>query len=856
MFKFKSVFLLLLIATSFSPAQAQEPTTIQLVTFDIFADTLRRPIEQFQELNPDIVVEFVPAHYPHFIPGDDIETYLDDIAAYVSSGDVIVGGPVDILTTRAGYFLDLSPLIFADSEFNPDDFFSAMWQNYQWDGGIWGLMLAGDVAGLGYDANAFDYHGLSYPDDDWTLDDLQIAVEQIAVRSQSGAIMRAPITNYYVDSGSLAIALLDTPVYDPTQLGGVPSFDNPELVSLIEQLVALEEGGYIYDITNSIETSEILLTDSISTQVVKVVHTAANHRFTALPNGVTLLSGVGASISTATQYPEEAYRLLKFMTQDPEVFTAMIGQPIPANRALIETDTSSSILTFAVPEDMMVQVLEYVETALPGSHYLFDSYISRAIDMVVEGEADIVTALDAMEQQALSDLQAAEARRGSVLVVDAVPDTIIPAGDIELTFGIAANGRIPNREEWEAAATEFVGNDPQVGNIELVSLTLFSGNSTTNDFAERADCFYQPTRLDMSQDLAVLLPIDPLLSVATDISRNDFAGDTLTLLSQNGVIYGLPLHLQPEVMYYNADLFNAIGADLPYQDWTITDFEMALRTLHTDPDNPPPFDSRSFDGTYALTLIAAYGGLPFDYRTEPTTVDFTSDANMNAIQQFLDLAKAGLIQYDPLTPGSPRPRTVAEPILYSQVLSDLFIFNNFADADNAPNYQMVAFPQGRDLVALHFDVGGAYITTRANYPEACFRFITFLSERHTLFRSMPARRSVIESDILRQLEGDTTIEFYRHIDAMLQNPDVVVFPAGANIDLSQADDFGITNWLYRAMDRYVFEDADLLTELELAQDITNDYQICVARIPPYDAQVDDPFSYLQLFVGCGEQVNR
>jgi hypothetical protein len=44
-----------------------------------------------------------------------------------------------------------------------------------------------------------------------------------------------------------------------------------------------------------------------------------------------------------------------------------------------------------------------------------------------------------------------------------------------------------------------------------------------------------------------------------------------------------------------------------------------------------------------MMLIAAYGGLPIDYRTTPATLNFTDPATISAIQQVLDLAKNGYI---------------------------------------------------------------------------------------------------------------------------------------------------------------------------------------------------------------------
>ena len=64
--------------------------------------------------------------------------------------------------------------------------------------------------------------------------------------------------------------------------------------------------------------------------------------------------------------------------------------------------------------------------------------------------------------------------------------------------------------------------------------------------------------------------------------------------------------------------------------------------------DPAPFVATNTNGTHLLILMAAYGGLPLDYRTNPPTINFTTPANVDAIRQVLDLAKAGYIKYDAL----------------------------------------------------------------------------------------------------------------------------------------------------------------------------------------------------------------
>ncbi len=67
-----------------------------------------------------------------------------------------------------------------------------------------------------------------------------------------------------------------------------------------------------------------------------------------------------------------------------------------------------------------------------------------------------------------------------------------------------------------------------------------------------------------------------------------------------------------------------------------------LKPYDTD---PAPFQPNDPSGSYLLMLIAAFGGLPIDYRTDPPTINFTDAATVDAIRQVLDLAKDGYIAY-------------------------------------------------------------------------------------------------------------------------------------------------------------------------------------------------------------------
>ncbi len=91
-------------------------------------------------------------------------------------------------------------------------------------------------------------------------------------------------------------------------------------------------------------------------------------------------------------------------------------------------------------------------------------------------------------------------------------------------------------------------------------------------------------------------------------------------------------------------IFQQAGVPLPEGTWTLDQFIDALRTLKDYLDKTP-FVSHNINGESLMMLIAAYGGLPIDYRTSPATFNFTDPATVDAIQQVLDLAKNGYIDY-------------------------------------------------------------------------------------------------------------------------------------------------------------------------------------------------------------------
>ena len=135
----------------------------------LFTDRL---ISAFESAHPGVKLSVVKvdANIPPAALG--LDQHLRAVEQYTSSADVVYLASTSYLgnttrlsaeATRAGYILNLKPLVNIDTKLNPDDFFPALWQSYQWDQGIWALPLAADPYVLTYLPSAFDTAGIAYP---------------------------------------------------------------------------------------------------------------------------------------------------------------------------------------------------------------------------------------------------------------------------------------------------------------------------------------------------------------------------------------------------------------------------------------------------------------------------------------------------------------------------------------------------------------------------------------------------------------------------------------------------------------------------------------------------------------------
>jgi ABC-type glycerol-3-phosphate transport system substrate-binding protein len=657
-------------------------------------------------------------------------------------------------------------------------------------------------------------------------------------------------------------SLISSPLVDNTASPSMPTLDTPEAEKVLDTLNKINNqisGGGSFSSANPVSLSIIPLSflGAVSSGAEKLAAAA-------LPGGHLGLTVDGFAVSAGTQHPNEAYALAAFLTKYPEFTAGPTSSPArksvaanQANNPQSPPDNGPGPIALngpRVPDEFKPLLDEALNNGLTLADMPYADYLVTALHSMHNLSAS--AALTAVEAQAIKDQQMAIAAKSKTTIVVAtpIPVAVVP-GKITLKFGLTSNIRpTPNQDAWNQLAADFAKNDPVVGRVDVQV-------NSTDDLATNAntyDCFALPFNAVPGAKMTNLLNLDPYLESDQNFDKSDVIGNLLAQLQQDNKTWALPLMLQPEMMSYDAQQFSQAGVPAPANGWTFSDFVNALKALK-DKTTQAPFSSSSPGGTYLLELIAAAGGLPLDYRTDPPTVHFTDPATVAAIRQVLDLAKNGYIKYSALggTGGvmfiSIAGGAAGGPPITTQDLG--LPRPPFVNAGSGASNKLVPYPTGTQYNALSYNLTTAYISAKAQNPDACYRWISQVAQHSELFSSMPVRRSLLNSPNLASAQGADRVSAYKQIDALLSDPKTIQFPSmfqGGAAPVGRI----MESWLYKAFDNYVLHNADLDTELKNAQDFAQGFQQCVAGIPAYDpSSAQSAQQFQRQYLDCAVKVD-
>jgi multiple sugar transport system substrate-binding protein len=549
----------------------------------------------------------------------------------------------------------------------------------------------------------------------------------------------------------------------------------------------------------------------------------------------------GYVMSSGTEHPEEAWRWLDFLSRQPLAEgpgMAMMGNQVPARISVAEEsgyweemdDEQAAAIratlerpTQPVPESLFSGVSPFVA-------------LNEALAAVLTDEATPQQAL--IEAQAEFDEQLAEIQLTPEPTPDTAPIVVatpvaeqVPEGATAITYYSPNMG---DGSDMRELVEEFQAEHPEIY-VELTdSLDDSVRESIETEFANLAattDCFTWWGR-PSPDDSASLLDLQPLLDADADFTDDDYPAAILGLLQNEGALYGLPLTVNLPTLNYNLTAFEAAGLEPPTADWTTDDFLLAVEQLDNDAQGANrqygfvTVGSMTNDLEYFLRQFDAQ---PVQGPDDAPELHFTDPAVLEGVQYYVDL----LQNYSPherLIGYQQQSSFDSEPFQLLQEgrigLWFGFGFSFFGPAGPEGFEMGVAPPplSGSPVSADNFQVITQYISAETEHAEACWDWITFLSEQPALMQgnAFPVRISVAESSAyLDQAQPGADEVYAAYREHFAEAPD-----GGDEQPLFGSLQYVDPFWFYQAVDRAV-QGEDLERELQAAEDLTRQYVECM-----------------------------
>lgn len=813
--------LVLLLAACAAPAPPPAaPTPITFAAPEAERALYDPLIAAFQAANPDLAVQFVGLD-PAASPADAAQR-----------ADAAALPPLAADDPARHQFLDLEPFLAADPAFGGELLYPLALARARADGRLVQLPAALRVPLLGYSRDLWEAQGLA-PRQGWTWSELLAAAEALTLR-QGATVTTAGLLD---DSRGLrplqgllveAEVVLDAP---GTQL------DQQAVRSAVEQVVTLLHNGSLHSLFPSTEVqisgdqvAELILSGEVATWPAEWLGTA-DARF---PFGLALTPGLPIELersyvlSAGTQRPDAAWRWLSFLSQRadaPAGDVDLAGQVIPARRVLAET---SPLWTRLDPASAGELAAALNQTTPPATFAApVRAALRQALDAVLLENQTIEGALLAA-QGTLGPAASNNPAPTPTPPVVATPRPTPAPGIATIVF----NSWAMADPQIDRVAQQFMAANPDIVVRVEGDLTPVGGGIGLEALPMQADCFawIAPPALDQT---SLLLDLAPLMDADAAFPQDDLHALPLARFQHNGATYALPHGLSLAALAYHPARFDALGLPYPDAAWTLNDLERAATQLTQGRGTGAQF---GFSGPEAADLerFLAAGRIARYTGSGPTLrPDFTSPAMVDAVGRYINLVQTTsphrrLYGYGPAH-QLPREEEDERRDSGSVAIWQSSGLPQIADP-TAPNRtrpiagMALAPPLLAERVATKRDVSGSglFISARTEHPQACWRWIAFLSGTTAGLGSLaPARASVGASEAFRTGANPELLALYDAFVPLLEREPT---PADQIEDWGRAfpDDF----WFYRAVDRALRGSGELEAELGAAEQTTTQYLAC------------------------------
>jgi len=833
---------------------AGKRVTIRFATSEWQRGAYERLIEAFEQENPDLHIQWVSLEEALGIgsmPGESSMAWPDDIIYLASTADVFtvsdVSGWMVGEMARMGLIRDLTPFIEADPSFRPDDFYPGILEAYHGDGATWALPTSVEFKLICYDREAFDKAGESYPWPGWTWDDFAAKAKALTVR-EGGNVTRPGFALLLPDDWKLLIEGRAGPLVDTTSDPPLPRFDRPEVIEAVRWYVDLLQKQIVIYAQQTEKTNGYSVLDSRTLYSGKLaamwidtygswLWTNERDRVAVVPFPVDASDSrttpawtQGLAMSTGAGHPEAAWRWMDFLSRQ-DLGPSGSVRFLPARRSVAETggfweeldEEEANILRYALDHSLVLR---------RGAGY---RAFYRALNAILKGKKSVEDALAEAQVQAQAEIrealaQQAEATPKPTFAV-ASPEDEEPLGEgaTTITFALGPGGS-SDMQRFRHLARRLHQTHPDI-RVEVKMADLFGDPYDLQSLANTADCFLAYPNLQSSENRQAVLSLEPFLEADPSFPTDDFYPSVLAAFTRQGQLWGLPAEVEPYVIEYNKNLFDAVGLDYPALDWTPDEFlqlAVALAQGHGE-EKQYGFVPEVYEGNALPLILERFGARLVDRTIMPPRFSFDDPATVEALRAYTNLSTeygvrpvfvtdlAQLVDASALDGERAAMIDEGRAAMWASHGPPVFPARR-----TESDIGVVPLPLGQHDISSYVSVKGYFVSAQSEFPQACWQWLTFLTGQAEAVQGLPARRSVAESAAYRQQVGDGRAAAYLAGMTGSERP-LLRFSDNAWL-------WGATYWLFQAYGQVLEGEANVEEALDAAQQRADDYRACVMAL--------------------------
>jgi ABC-type glycerol-3-phosphate transport system substrate-binding protein len=248
----------------------------------------------------------------------------------------------------------------------------------------------------------------------------------------------------------------------------------------------------------------------------------------------------------------------------------------------------------------------------------------------------------------------------------------------------------------------------------------------------------------------IYMPLDELIAADKDVNIDDFNKGIRDGLSYKNKIYALSYDFGPNIVYYNASLFQKAGVPAPKDDWSWDDFVSTAKALTRDIDGKP------ISGFAAPNDLGAMVPWIFSNGGDYVDADFkksqlSKPETIEAIQWYVDLIYKQKVSAKVDDPGS----TTWGPDQFYGSRAAMFITGpwNFVNARSKlkDDWDVAMLPKGKAGSISWIAGSGFGISAGTKYKNEAWQVLKYLTSTEGLNkvaaagRGYPGRNSSVQA---------------------------------------------------------------------------------------------------------------